>query len=307
MIGFRLAPPLIVMVLLAGLFSLLAGCSSGGSTADRAAGGDDGALAADTADGPRSGPAERDGDAVTASRAAVVSNLKLTPTYLIQKASITVRAAEVGAALEDVRGIVLAADGIVADESTQADDEGDPTRSTLVLRVPARSFDSAIAELSALGDLESLSRSSEDVSTEVVDVRSPVRSAEATLRRIRILLDRATDLGDVISLESELSQRQADLEALQAQQAYLADQTALSTIQLTLLSPDEPAPNPPHDDGFLSGLAAGWGALITFLTGTATVLGALLPFLVLALLLGVPLWLVVRRWTARRPAHEPTG
>lgn len=306
MIGFRLAPRLIVMVLLAGLFSLLAGCSSGGSTADSAAGGDEDALAADVAE-LRSGPAERAGDTVTAARAAAVSNLKLTPTYLIQKASITVRAAEVGAALEDVRGIVLAADGIVADESTQADDEGDPTRSTLVLRVPARSFDSTIAELSALGDLESLSRSSEDVSTEVVDVRSRVRSAEATLRRIRILLDRATDLGDVISLESELSQRQADLEALQAQQAYLADQTALSTIQLTLLSPDEPAPNPPHDDGFLSGLAAGWGALITFLTGTATVLGALLPFLVLALLLGVPLWLVVRRWTARRPAQEPTG
>src|SRR3712207_7297710 len=58
---------------------------------------------------------------------------------------------------------------------------------------------------------------------------SRVESARAALERIRALLDRADSLGTVIRLESVLSDRQAELESLLAQQKALAAQTQMST------------------------------------------------------------------------------
>ena len=53
---------------------------------------------------------------------------------------------------------------------------------------------------------------------------------------------------------------------------------------------------PAPQTGFLAGLAAGWKALKSFTVGTLTVVGALLPFLVVFALIGAPIvWLVRRR------------
>jgi hypothetical protein len=61
-------------------------------------------------------------------------------------------------------------------------------------------------------------------------------------------------------------------------------------------------PVPPT--GFLAGLKAGWHAFLVFGAGLLTVLGAVLPFLALFVLIGLPLvWLVRRRIAAQaRPA-----
>ena len=49
----------------------------------------------------------------------------------------------------------------------------------------------------------------------------------------------------------------------------------------------------------MAGLAGGWDALHGFLIGAATVAGALLPWLVLALVLAIPGWPLVRRLRRR--------
>ena len=50
---------------------------------------------------------------------------------------------------------------------------------------------------------------------------------------------RRRGLGDVIALEKAISERQSELDALRAQQRDLADQTAMSQISLTLMSPED--------------------------------------------------------------------
>ena len=47
--------------------------------------------------------------------------------------------------------------------------------------------------------------------------------------------------------------------------------------------------------------------MTTFLTGLATLAGLLLPFAVLALVLGVPTWLMVRSQLRRRPPGRWTS
>ena len=72
---------------------------------------------------------------------------------------------------------------------------------------------------------------------QVVDVNSRVDSMTASVARVRALLAQATSIADVISIESELSVREANLESLQQQQAALGGQVALSTISLSITAP----------------------------------------------------------------------
>jgi hypothetical protein len=284
----------------------VAGCSGANSP-----GSDDGGTSGGGTDGSQ--PTFKAGGAEVASdkdfRTAAVGGKGLLPANLpvaravIKRASLTVRTKQVAPALARAEAIVAGVGGFVAEERTEANRAGDARFSTLSIRVPVGDYPTVLSRLSALGTLVEQSRNESDVTAEVVDVDSRVASAKASIQRIRLLLDRAQDLGDVISLESELSTRQADLEALEAQRAYYADQTSLATIDLTLVSAEDgPPPAPDDDAGFLGGLSAGWHALLALLGGLATGLGALLPFALLALVIGVPLWLLLRSLRQRRVA-----
>lgn len=224
---------------------------------------------------------------------------------VIQRADLTVRTSDLGRALVRARAVVRDAGGFVADENTETDGRGKPRRSTLSLRVPADTFAGVLDDLGELGRVRAQHISTEDVSTQVVDVDARVASAERTLRRIRELLQEADDFSDVLSLEAELARREADLASLKAQQAYLEDQTSLSTVTLTLL----PRPTGPADegepDGFVAGLATGWGALSTVVAAILTGLGVLTPLLVLLVPLGLATWWGVRRLVRRQPASSP--
>ncbi|MFN8167269.1 MAG: DUF4349 domain-containing protein [Candidatus Nanopelagicales bacterium] len=171
--------------------------------------------------------------------------------------------------------------------------------STTTLRLANDKVDALLRDVAALGTVETSSRSSADVSAEVADVDARVRTAEASLARVRALMGKATSIGDIVALEGELSRRQADLEALQARQRTLADQTAQATVTVRLY--DESAPAPVEErTGFLAGLAAGWDAFTGAMVAALTVLGALVPFLIVLVPAGLLVRVLVRR--SRRTA-----
>jgi Domain of unknown function (DUF4349) len=194
---------------------------------------------------------------------------------------------------------------MIAEDDTETDKDGAALRSRMVLRVPTNEFDDAMTELEKVGTLASSKRTSEDVTTQVLDIGVRVEAQRRSIDRIQVLFDNATSIKDVVSIESELSRRQADLASLEAQQRYLADQTSMSTITVSVeRTPAKAKPKPePHDAaGFLSGLSGGWGALKTCLVAAATVTGALVPWLVLLLILAVPGWPLLRRLRRREHA-----
>lgn len=174
--------------------------------------------------------------------------------------------------------------------------------STTTLRVDNDEVDALIRDLSLLGTVEASYRTSEDVSAQVADVDARLRTAEASLSRVRTLMTKAVTIADVVTLEAELSRRQADLESLQAQQRVLADQTAQATVTVRLV--DEQAPAPAEEStGFVAGLKSGWNAFTGAMVVALTVLGALTPFLLVLVPLGLlAMWLVRRN---RRAAAAP--
>lgn len=283
---------------------VIAGCSSGGgeSTSDSVAP----AYAGGAADQPESGDAiagaaDLSSGAPQGGRGQSADLTEVTARAQIKTAAISLEADDVDKVLQQVSDVAVLATGEIASEDTSTNRKGQAVRSRLVLRVPVDEFETTVAKLADLGVLHSLTRSVEDVTADVADIDSRVRSAQDSIAQLRRLFTAAKKLGDIIALENELSQREADLEALQAQQRALADQTALSTITVTISQISTPPP-PADDDraaGFIAGLKSGWHALVTFVLALSHGIGVALPLGTLLLLVIVLVGLLVRRFTPR--------
>ena len=267
---------------------------------------DDRSTLADTAEAQSS--STRGGDAGGSSRDVAPAADVAAPgdqRSLIRTGNVALRSDDVPTARFDVGKVLDSHGGEVAEESTQADADGDAERVRLVLRVPVAEFDATMTGLQGVAELIDVSTNTEDVSTEVIDNSVRVELQKRSIDRISILLDNAADLRDIVSIERELSRREADLGSLEKRQAFLADQTAMATITLSIEPPREVTEEEPVEekkDGFLAGLDGGWTALKNVTTGLLTVGGAVLPFALVLLVLGIPGRLLVRRYLPRTPA-----
>jgi hypothetical protein len=277
----------------------LAGCSSGtGSSSDSGGAANKGAAAKSDA---KSGAA---GGSANGARATAPP--RLTTNSIIRTASLTVQVKDVAKALDAARTTTENAGGFVGDETTSRDDRGHE-RTRVVLRVPTDKYDEVLADLEGAGKLLDRTAKAEDVTDQVVDVESRIKSQRASVARVRELMDQATKLSDVVELEGELSTRESDLEALLAQQASLKDRTSLATITLSLS--ETPVQKAAKDDspGFVDAVAGGWHVFVTMLRWIALALGAVLPFAAVAALV-VVVWLrFVRPRLPRRPAIVPAA
>lgn len=209
---------------------------------------------------------------------------------IVYTAEMTVRAKDVTAAADRARQIVTTAGGYLAMERSDAHSGGEGS-ATLVFKIPPGNYPGTLDRLGKdLGTRESLQQNTEDVTEQVADVESRLKSARAALDSLRTLLKRANTIGEVLDVEREVSNRESELESLQARQKTLASQTSAATLTLNLVGPatvvqeedDEPS-------GFLGGLRTGWSAFVSAVKIGLTLLGVLLPWLVL---LGL-VWLVV--------------
>lgn len=267
------------------------GSSSGGADSDGA--GSDGADSSGGVEAP--GLVGREVGEDDGSSGSVAT--PATERSIIATGAVSLTSEDVGETRREVQRIVDAEGGDITEENTESDD-GEASYSRLVIRVPSPAFGPTMVALEEAGELRSSTRGSDDVTTQVIDTGVRVRAQEASLERVELLLAEADTLKDIIWIESQLTSRQAELDSLKSQQSWLDDQTSLSTITVDISTPSDEVDEEQTDDspaGFVAGLKGGMTALGASLAAVATILGALLPFAVLALVLALPVWLVVRR------------
>lgn len=293
---------------------LLSACSSGGNDSSS---GDSGsvqaAAAGATADkAVRGGPAldSVQGGGTAGSGRATGADVKTTGLLrgsdlvtgaLIKTADVSMRADDVTSVVDKITALATGRGGRVSSENTSSDASGHADEAFVTVEVPVNSFESSVDKIATFGTHVVKETTSEDVTAQLADVSSRVRSAEASIAQLRRLFSRATKLGEVIAVESELSQREADLEALQAQQRVLQARTTMSTITVDV---SRPQTTPVHQDqargGFWSGLKQGWHAMVTFVGTLAHGLGVVLPLGTLVLVIALLGYVVVRRFIPRR-------
>lgn len=249
-------------------------------------------------------PEEAVGDA---ERSTGVNRTVFEVRAVIRTGEVVLTSPDLDLAREEVDALLADLDGVVENEQTTHDDEGGITRSRLVLRVPVTRFTDAMDALEAIGTTQHSDTKSDDVTTEVIDVDERVETLQNSLDRLQSYQAEAKDIEDLLRFEQQITQREAELQSLEAQQSYLADQTSMSTITLTMSTPREIVgpPDALDEAGFLAGLRSGWNALQGAVIVLLTVVGAVLPFGVVLALVGVPVWLLVRRTVRNRGTTPP--
>lgn len=220
---------------------------------------------------------------------------------IVAKGNVSTQSTDVAATVFDVGRIADEHGGEVAERETTTDEDGEVSTARLVLRVPVAEFDETFRALEQVADLTSSSTGKEDVTTEVIDTRVRIRAQRRSLTRVEQLFDRAQSIRDIIRIESEVAQRQADLESLEQRLAFLEDQTSMSTISVNISLPrEEERKEETEESGFLAGLEDGWTAMKALADALATLSGRVLPFATVLLLVAGPVLLLVRR-SRRRP------
>jgi hypothetical protein len=212
---------------------------------------------------------------------------------LVTTATLTVRVTDLGAAGARATDIVSAVGGALYGENATSGPGG---TSTLTLKVPPTRFRTTLDRLVALGTTLGETITTDDVTQQVTDVNTRVATLRDSIARVQALFDRAGTVVEVAQLDSDLAQRQAELESLLAQQRNLEAQVDLSTITLTLTRTAPPPPKPRHAaaKGFTDGLHGGWHALAATARVGSLAAGAILPFLPL-LALGAAVALLASR------------
>ncbi|MFC8615249.1 DUF4349 domain-containing protein [Micromonospora purpureochromogenes] len=268
---------------------LLAGCGA----ADRSTSAGDSAAEAPAGGAPA-------GEGQPGKAGAGAPDLRVDQRSIIYTGTMRVQVDDVEGAARRAVAAVVAAGGFVGGDnrrSVAADAEAE-----LELRVPAAKFTALIDELATYGKQQRREVKTQDVTEETVDLDARITTQRARVDSARKLLSRATSIPELVSLEDEVSRREADLASLEAKKRRLSDLTALSTITVTFVGKDASTAEEETETGFMVGLRGGWKVFVASMTILLTVLGAVLPWL---LAFGVPLVVflaVLRRRRRGRPA-----
>lgn len=269
---------------------LVSGCGAGGDSGVGSGTGDDAA----SADGARTGAGQPDGQAEGSDATA---DLRVDQRAIVYTGSMRVQVPDVEQAAREAIALTTAAGGFVGSDQRRSAN-GNATVE-LTLRVPAAKFTTVVEQVAELGKRQLQEISTEDVTEETVDLDARIITQRARVENARRLLGEAQSISDLVSLENELARREADLASLEAKKRRLADLTALSSIAVSLVGPDAATEDDASEFGFVAGLQGGWKVFLLSWTVLLTVLGAVLPWL---LLIGVPVGTMVWLLRRRRPA-----
>ena len=268
-----------------------------------------GAPAAIASDAQRAAPV-----AAGASQPSALpdTSAQILDRMVIRTAQLAVEVGDMEQALAQARSIASRGGGFVSASNTHVEKVNDQDRmvADLTLQVRSDAADGALSDLRALGRVTSETSGSQDVTDEYVDLNSNLRNLQASESAILKLMDRATQIQDVLSLQRELANVRGQIERIQGRKTYLERRTDMATITLSLRLP------PAQDSKPIAGGAwdpfavaqRGWQASLTLLRGVAEAVIIVVAFswwLVPFIALGAYVWLHRRRPTAPTAPAAP--
>lgn len=246
---------------------------------------------------PASGEAAAPPPAAESIRAAGAPSARRR--LVVVRGSITVEVKDLAAAAADVKKAAADLGGFVAGTSEQADAAGRKYGSVTV-RCPADRYEELLGRARALGEVESQSSTGEDVTEEFYDLEARLRAKRRLEEELLALLVSARRGGirDLLAVEREVERVRSEIETMEGRRRYLADQAALSTLEVNLREPEalvsiEPRPWAPLTEALgesLRLLFGSIGALVIFAAVSAPWAG------VLALVV----WGGLRLWRRRK-------
>ena len=108
--------------------------------------------------------------------------------------------------------------------------------SDLTIRVPAAKYDSLMIYIIDNADIKRLDKKStnvEDVTEDYIDIQTSLKIKKASEAKLIILLNKAKDLKDLLAVQAQLTDLQADIESIEGHMKYLNDRVNYSTLKVS--------------------------------------------------------------------------
>ena len=295
----RLQSLALALVLLA---ALLTACgASGGNTAA-----DNGAAAPGAVDSEASGGY---GLAAEESAAAATTVPRPSDTKLIYTGNLTLECTDLEAAMAGLDGLVAGSGGYL--ESQEVYRETNWQSAYYTVRVPSGQYQAFLSAVTGWEGCKVTYQNSsvEDVGETYADIENRLETLSIKLDRLQELLTRAETMEDILTVESEISEVESEIEALNGEKNRYDSRIDYSTVYITLqeVSTLSEGVNPSLGErlsrGFVSGMRGFADGCANFLVWMVSNLAGVL--LVLAVVAAAAVFLV-RRARRRRAEELPT-
>jgi len=148
---------------------------------------------------------------------------------LVWKASLTLEVPRVDAAMSQAIAVAEQFKGYVEQKS-----HGGEVSGSVRLRVPADLFTNVVGALEQLGTSRYKSVTGEDVTERYIDTEARLKNKTELRDRLRHLLQKATEVKDILAIETELNRVQSDIDAMEGKLKLLKSQVAYATVDVDL-------------------------------------------------------------------------
>ena len=224
-----------------------------------------------------------------------------TPSMIIRNGSASVQVDSLELAILAVQKMAVTFGGYVGNTALSSG-ENQVRSATIELKIPSARYDEALAGLTPIGKVESVSSTAEDVGEEFVDVNARVANAHRLEERlVTLLATRTGKLEDVLAVERELARVREEIERYEGRLRFLKTRVATSTLTVTVHERAPLVSASPGENILLNAFKDAWRNFVRFVAGLIAMLGSIIPAIVLAALL----FLAARRvWRKRGAARN---
>jgi hypothetical protein len=225
---------------------------------------------------------------------------------VIKNASLWLLVQDPGAASDEVARLAEGMGGFVVStniyESTFGPNSIPAKQASMVIRVPAERLTEALDQIKAMAvEVTSEQVSGQDVTQDYTDLQSRLRNLQAAEQQLQTIMDGATRTEDVLAVYAELVRVRGEIEVIQGQINYYEQSAAFSQVSIELV-PDVAA-QPVEIGGWrpVGTVKEAFEMLIRSLQVLVNVVIYVgICGVPVALLFGLPGWLVVRGLRRRR-------
>jgi hypothetical protein len=153
---------------------------------------------------------------------------------IAQSVELAVVAQDVSAARRAVEAILARHHGYAAGLTVNTEQNG-PRSLEASLRIPARELLAAMAELKALGAVQTETQKGEEVTQQHADLVARLKNSRETEKRLQAILQQRTGkIADVLAVEQEIARVRGEIEQMEAEQRSVEHRVDFATVELHL-------------------------------------------------------------------------
>ncbi|WP_161554553.1 DUF4349 domain-containing protein [Sinomicrobium soli] len=240
-----------------------------------------------------SGMTESEVSLAPASSSSGENKVEIAERKLIKEGNIEFRTDDLGATREIIYQAADKYNTYIA--SDQEFNNPGSKRNTLTVRVPADNFDAFLEEITRdVDQLDHKQINVRDVTEEFLDIQARLKTKKELEIRYLELLKQAKNVTEILEIEKQAGILRSEIESVEGRLEYLKNRVSFSTLTISFYETLPGHTGFGHE--FRQGFRNGWDNLVWFFVALTNVW----PFV----LIGVVLFLVIRKWRKRRKAGK---